>query len=47
MREAERVSATELGRLKVGTLGEGAMRDVTDPLRDGVMMWGTSGVESS
>jgi hypothetical protein len=37
IREAERDSATEEGRLIV--LGEGGIRDVTDALRDGVMMW--------
>jgi len=40
MREPGRVSATEFGRLKWVRLGEGGMRDATDPLRDGVMMWG-------
>jgi hypothetical protein len=37
IREAEGDSATEEGRLMV--LGEGGIRDVTDALRDGVMMW--------
>ena len=45
IRELGRVSATELGRLKVLRLGDGGMRDATDPLRDGVMMWGTGGVD--
>jgi hypothetical protein len=40
IREPGRVSVTEFGRLKCVRLGEGGMRDATDPLRDGVMMWG-------